>query len=172
MNETMVTVVGNVISEVSSRHTPEGIAVASFRMACNERRFVKASGQWVDGDRLYLSVTCWRKLAMGVRSSLHKGDPVLVRGRLYTRGYEVDGARRSATEIEAYQLGLDLSRCQVEVQRTDRPARQFGDDAVAAVPEPTRAATAADALAGGSPDGNDTRSDGSGLVAAGAHADS
>lgn len=117
MNETMVTVVGNVISDVQRRETQSGVVLASFRMASNERRFDKATGQWVDGDRLYVSVTCWRRLALGVTSSLEKGDPIVVRGRLFTRNYEIEGNRRTVTELEAYQLGPDLSRCQVCVER-------------------------------------------------------
>ena len=136
MNETLVTVVGNVISDVYRRDTQAGVPLATFRMASNERRFDKESGQWVDGDRLYLSVTCWRRLALGVVTSLEKGDPVVVRGRLSTRTYEVNGNRRSVTGMEAYQLGPDLSRCHVCVQR---PRKSSGStDAAsngAAVPE-------------------------------------
>jgi single-strand DNA-binding protein len=133
MNETMVTIVGNVISDVQKRHTQDGVAVVNFRMASNERRFDKATGQWVDGDRLYLSVTCWRRLALGVMTSLEKGDPIVARGRLYTRSYEVEGNKRTVTELEAYQLGPDLSRCHVGVQRSRRSAlSESGDEVPAA----------------------------------------
>jgi single-strand DNA-binding protein len=121
MNETMVTVVGNVISDVHKRDTQAGVPLATFRMVSNERRFDKVTGQWIDGDRLYLSVTCWRRLALGVLTSLEKGDPVVVRGRLFTRNYEIEGHRRTVTELEAYQLGPDLSRCHVCVQRSGKP---------------------------------------------------
>ncbi|HEX4250453.1 MAG TPA: single-stranded DNA-binding protein [Pseudonocardia sp.] len=124
MNETEVTVVGNVISDVKSRRTGEGIRVVNFRVASNERRFDKGTGEWVDGDRFFVSVTCWRKLAAGVVASLSKGDPVVVTGRLYTRGYEVEGQRRSVTEIEASAVGPDLSRCSAELTRVRRSATE------------------------------------------------
>lgn len=124
MNETLTTIVGNVITEVSQRKIGDGTRVASFRMASNERRFDKESQQWVNGDSLYVTVTCWRKLAMGVGASLVKGDPVMVTGRLFTRGYEVEGQKRSVTELEAFAVGPDLSRCMADVSR---PRRQLCD---------------------------------------------
>ncbi|MBA2308221.1 MAG: single-stranded DNA-binding protein [Pseudonocardiales bacterium] len=122
MNETVTTIVGNVISELTPRRTAAGVRVVGFRMASNERRFDKATGEWVDGDRLYVSVTCWRKLAIGVSASLVKGDPVVVTGRLYTREYEYEGKHRSVTELEANAVGPDLSRCTADVQRVRREA--------------------------------------------------
>jgi len=80
VNETMTTVVGNVITEVKQRKITDGTRVASFRMASNERRFDKETQQWVNGDSLFVTVTCWRKLALGVGASLVKGDPVMVTG--------------------------------------------------------------------------------------------
>jgi single-strand DNA-binding protein len=130
MNETEVTVVGNVISDVKSRRTGEGVRVVNFRVASNERRFDKGTGEWVDGDRLFVSVTCWRKLANGVAATLSKGDPVVVTGRLYTRGYEVEGQKRSVTEIEANAVGPDLSRCSAELMRVRRSATEDAPVAV------------------------------------------
>jgi single-strand DNA-binding protein len=120
MNETNVTIVGNVISDPRQRRTSEGTKVVSFRMSSHERRYDKAAEQWVDGDHLYVTVTCWRRLAAGVAASLVKGDPVMVRGRLYTREYEVEGQRRYSTEVEAASVGPDLARCTADVQRPRR----------------------------------------------------
>jgi single-strand DNA-binding protein len=145
MNETLVTIVGTVISDVRKRNVQDGTPVAGFRMASNERRFDKASGQWVDGDHLYLSVTCWRRLALGVLTSLEKGDPVVVRGRLYTRNYEVEAGKRSAVELEAYQVGPDLARCHVGVSRGRKPGAA-GDDGAGG--EQVPAPRAADQLDG------------------------
>jgi single-strand DNA-binding protein len=126
MNETIVTVVGTVITDVRQRTTQDGVALASFRVACNERRYDKASGEWVDGDRLYLSVTCWRKVAVNVGAALDKGDPVVVRGRLFSRGYEQDGVKRTALDLDAYQVAPDLARCAVTVHRSSRaPAAEL-----------------------------------------------
>lgn len=132
MNETMVTVIGNVITEVKRRRTGDGEGPVGFRIATNERRFDKATQQWVDGDRLYLSVTCWRRLAEGALLSLSKGDPVIVQGRLYTRHYELDGQKRSVTELEAWAVGPDLARCSAIPKR---PRRDGFDGTAREIPE-------------------------------------
>lgn len=120
MNETPVTIVGNVVTDLRARRIGEGQRMVSFRLASSERRFDRASGEWTDGDRLYVTVVCWRNLANGVAMSLAKGDPVVVTGRIYTREYEVEGQKKSATEVVATSIGPDLSRCYAEVKRVRR----------------------------------------------------
>lgn len=118
MRETLITVTGNVVDTPQRRRTDQGHSVASFRVASTQRKFDRNDGQWVDGDSLYLKVTCWRALADNVDRSVVQGDPIVVTGRLYTRTYEVDGQRRAAYELEAHALGLDLSRGVADFTRT------------------------------------------------------
>lgn len=107
MNETWVTVTGNVSTDVTWRRTGTG-SVANFRMMSNQRRFDAQSGTWSDGKQLAVRVTCWRSLAENVRMSITKGDPVVVHGKLFTSEWEVEGDKRRSTEIEATNVGLDL----------------------------------------------------------------
>lgn len=128
MNETTVTVTGNVAGDVISRRVGgngEHLLV-TFRVASSERRWDKASESWVDGDRFTASVNCWRRLAEGARC-LVKGDPVVVTGRLSVREYEVEGVRRYMTEIAATAVGPDLSRCAAEVRRRPSPTAEAGE---------------------------------------------
>lgn len=115
----MVTVTGNVAGDVISRRvgSNEEHLLVTFRVASSERRWDKASESWIDGDRFTASVNCWRRLAEGARSSLVKGDPVVVTGRLSVREYETEAGRRYMTEIAATAVGPDLSRCSAEVRR-------------------------------------------------------
>lgn len=133
MRETLVTVTGNVISDLRSRRTGDGARLVSFRLASNERKFDRDTDSWVDGDRFFATVTCWRRLAEGVAGSLAKGDPVVVTGRLFTRNYEVEGQRRSSTELDAYAVGPDLGRCTADIRRNIHPGvpspRTTGDRA-------------------------------------------
>lgn len=117
MFETMVPIVGRVITDVTQRTLPSGDKMCSFRMVARERRFNKETGGWVDGDRLFVSVKCWRKLAENVAVSLFKGDDVVAYGRLYLNEYEVNGEPRSAVELDARAVGPDLSRCAAMLQR-------------------------------------------------------
>jgi single-strand DNA-binding protein len=120
MNETTVTLVGNLVDDPRMRVTDAGTEVASFRVASTPRRFDKAEQRWVDGTSLFLSVTCWRQLAVNATTSLRRGDPVVVTGRLSTRTYEKDGQSRSVVEMEAQAVGPDLSRGTTVFTRTVR----------------------------------------------------
>lgn len=118
MRETPVTVVGTLVSDMKPRRVgPDGTLVLNFRVACNERRFDSASESWVNGESLYLSVSCWRRLAENA-AALVKGDPVIVRGKLRTREWLTEqGERRSVIELEASAIGPDLARCAVTVRK-------------------------------------------------------
>lgn len=120
MYETYATVVGTLITQINKRRLDDGTSVVSFRVASNERRYDRTADDWVDGDTLYVSVTCWRKLAENVHASFVTGDPIVVHGRVYTRSYEKDGQRHSVTEMEAAAVGPDLTRCTAAVTRTRR----------------------------------------------------
>jgi single-strand DNA-binding protein len=116
---------------------PDGTLVLNFRVACNERRFDSASESWVDGESLYLSASCWRRLAENA-ASLVKGDPVIVRGKLRTREWTTEqGERRSVVELEATAIGPDLARCTATVrkQRRDERAHAVNDSSMAAPAE-------------------------------------
>lgn len=124
MRETVITVVGNVVDEPERRTTTSGVCVTSFRIAATERRRTQ-DAQWIDGDSLFLRVNCWRLLAENVVQCVHRGDPVMVRGRLFSREYERDGQRRNSYEVEAYEVGFDLTRGTAEFTRNKRPAVTF-----------------------------------------------
>ncbi len=123
MKHTSITVVGNLITAVNRRNLPDGRPVASFRIACTERRVDRVTGAWGDGETFYIGVTCWRELAENVASSLGVGDPIIVRGRIYTSSYDdKEGRRTTVQEIDADAVGPDLARCRVnKLVRNRRP---------------------------------------------------
>jgi single-strand DNA-binding protein len=109
VNETLVTVAGNVAAEPRIRVTAAGVRVASFRLASTERRYNKELQAWRDGDTVYYTVTCWRARAENAFESVEKGQPVVVHGRLRVSSYEKEGQTRTAVEIEARSLGHDIT---------------------------------------------------------------
>lgn len=117
MFETYLTIVGKVVSEITQTTTANGFKRCSFRVGARERRFDKEAQEWVDGDKVFLQVICWRKLAENVAASLFRGDNVVVTGRLMLNEWEVDGQSKSRFELEARALGPDLSRCTALLQR-------------------------------------------------------
>ena len=110
MNDTQMTIVGNVVDSPKLRRTKNGHLVASFRVASTPRRFDREQQAWVDGDTLFVSVTAWRSLAENVADSLRKGQPVVVMGRYCQREYKQNETLRTAYELEASTIGHDLSR--------------------------------------------------------------
>jgi single-strand DNA-binding protein len=122
MFETMVTVVGRVVTEPTRHRFPSGDLKTSFRIMAVERRYNRETNEWGDGDRLFLAVNCWRRLADGVATSVVKGDHVVVAGRLYVRQYMTEGGdRRDSFELDARAVGPDLSWCTVAVERPTSP---------------------------------------------------
>lgn len=119
---TQITVVGRIVTDIDTRVTPTGHKVANFRLACQERVYDKAQDLWADGDRMYLTVVCWRNLADHVAESVRKGDQVVVHGRMRIRGYQTrDGAQRTDLEVDAKAIGPDLTLHTVTVNRLGWP---------------------------------------------------
>jgi single-strand DNA-binding protein len=129
MFETYVTVAGRMISEPTLRTVSTGDKVCSFRMVAQERRLNRETQDWVDGDKLYINVKCWRKLADNVSASLFKGDQVMAHGRLYLNQYEVNGEQRQSIDLDARMVGPDLFWCTAMLQRPKRPDA-VGDEPV------------------------------------------
>src|SRR3954454_24894242 len=97
--ETTITVIGNLTDDPELRFTPSGAGVANFAVASTPRTLDRASGEWKDGDPLFLNCAVWRDPAEHVAESLHKGDRVIVQGRLRQRSYETkDGEKRTVVE--------------------------------------------------------------------------
>jgi single-strand DNA-binding protein len=118
-----VTLVGFVARDPILRQTKQGTNVTDLRVGTTTRILNRTTGEWRDGDTSYYTVKCWRRLADHSRASLHKGDPVVVKGRFRTRSYEdKTGQLRTEIEIEADSIGHDLSRGISNYIRTRTPA--------------------------------------------------
>ena len=89
-----------LVADPEIRYTPNGTAVASFRVASNSRRKNQQTGQWEDGDTTFLSVSAWGARGENVSSQFSKGNKINVVGDLKQREYEKDGQRRTVYEVE------------------------------------------------------------------------
>jgi len=108
-NETITTVVGNLTADPELRFTPSGAAVANFTVASTPRMFDRQSGEWKDGDALFLRCTIWRQAAEHVAESLTRGDRVIVQGRLRQHSFETrEGEKRTVVELEVDEVGPSL----------------------------------------------------------------
>ncbi len=121
MNDTMVTVVGNVVDSPRRVSLNDG-SVTNFRIASTARRYDTSTQQFVDAGTLWVDVECWNGLSSNVSASVSKGDPVIVQGALTTHSWESENGRRSAPRIRAFAVGPNLNRGTAVFKR-DRPAR-------------------------------------------------
>lgn len=119
--ETTITVVGNLTGDPELRFTASGTAVANFNVASTPRAFDKQSGEWKDGDPLFLRCNLWRQMAENVTESLTKGCRVVVTGRLRQRSYETkQGEKRTVYELDVDEVGPSLKYATAKVQRMAR----------------------------------------------------
>src|ERR1700756_236087 len=103
-----VTLMGNLTRDPELRQTPNGQNVTSFSLALN-RSYKDASGEWQEATD-YIDCVCWGPLAERVAQYLSKGRRCLVQGRLQSRSWEQDGAKRSKVEVLASDVTFLDSR--------------------------------------------------------------
>ena len=123
MNDTQITVIGNAVDDPELRFTPAGQPVARFRVASTPRVRDKASGEWKDGEALFLTVNVWRAMAEHACESIQRGTRVVVDGRLRQRSYETrEGDKRTVYEIEADEIGVSVKFAACKVAKAARSA--------------------------------------------------
>ena len=137
-NDNQVMLVGNLTDDPELRFTPNGAAVANFRLAVTPR--VREGDSWKDGETSFFRINVWRQQAENVAETLQKGTRCIVVGRLRTRSWETpEGEKRSVTEVEADEIGPSLKFATAKVERAtergpsdrtpsrDRQAERSGD---------------------------------------------
>ncbi|HEX5116278.1 MAG TPA: single-stranded DNA-binding protein [Pseudonocardiaceae bacterium] len=126
--ETTITVTGNLTADPELRFTEAGTPVANFSIASTPRAFDRQSGEWKDGDPLFLRCTVWRQAAENVAESLSRGMRVVVQGRLRQRSYETkDGERRTVVELDVDEIGPSLKFATAKVTKTTSRDQSWTD---------------------------------------------
>jgi len=124
--DTQITIVGNLVADPELRFTPAGQPVATFRVASTPRIRDAASGEWKDGDSLFLTCNVWRQAAENAAESLQRGMRVIVSGRLRQRNYETkEGEKRTVYEVEVDDVGPSLRNASAKVTRANRSSGGF-----------------------------------------------
>ncbi len=119
--DTQITIAGNLVDDPELRFTPAGQPVARFRVASTPRFRDNSTGEWKDGDSLFLTCNVWRQAAENVAESLQRGMRVIVSGRLRQRSYETkEGEKRTVYEIEVDDVGPSLRNASAKVNRVAR----------------------------------------------------
>ena len=88
---------GRLTKDVDLRTTPSGRSVAMLTLAI-DRPVTKDGNKEAD----FIPVVLWGKTAEAVARYVHKGQRLLVEGRIQVRSYDgKDGQKRYATEVVA-----------------------------------------------------------------------
>jgi len=124
-----ITVVGNLTADPELRYTQGGAPVANFTIAATDRVKDKNTGEWKDGDPLFLRCSLWREAAENVAESLTKGTRVIAQGRLVQRDYETrEGEKRTVYELQVDEIGPSLRFASARVERRTSGGRSGGGD--------------------------------------------
>ena len=119
--DTVITVIGNLTADPELRFTQSGAAVANFTVASTPRTFDRQSGEWKDGEALFLRCNIWRQAAENVAESLTRGARVIVSGRLKQRSFETrEGEKRSVVELEVDEIGPSLRYATAKINKVAR----------------------------------------------------
>lgn len=110
MNQTTITITGNLAADPELRITPNGKATVRMRIAATDR-WRDETGTWIEGTTSWHTAIAWGTLAELCADRLTKGDPVIVHGRLTQRTYtNPDNEHRHVWEITAEDIGALLRR--------------------------------------------------------------
>jgi len=119
--ETTITVVGNLTADPELRFTSSGAAVASFTVASTPRTLDRQTGEWKDGEALFLRCNIWRQAAENVAESLTRGARVIATGRLKQRSFETkEGEKRTVVELDVDEIGPSLRYANAKVNKVQR----------------------------------------------------
>lgn len=93
-----IVIQGRMKADAELRHTTSGTAVASITLAVNRGR-KDQNGEYPTD---WIDVVLWGKTAEHVSRWFHKGDMMIVRGRLESRDWEdKNGNKRRSWEVQA-----------------------------------------------------------------------
>jgi single-strand DNA-binding protein len=116
VNDSDFPLIGNAVEDPVLRHTDSGIAYVRFRIASTPRFRDNRTGQWKDGNTVYLDCVAWRDLAEHVATTIRRGVRVIAIGRLTQRTYR----QQTITELECDEVGPSLRWATAIVTRSTR----------------------------------------------------
>ena len=119
--ETTLAIVGNLTADPELKTTQSGRQLANVTIASTPRIYDRQSGQWQDGQALFLRCTAWGDLASHIVSSLSKGMRVIAQGRLTQRSWQDEqGANHTVIEMQLDEIGPSLRYATAQVSRISR----------------------------------------------------
>lgn len=138
--ETVITIIGNLTADPEIRTTGSGASVASFTIASTPRTWNRNTGQFEDGQALFMRCSAWRDMAEHCANSLAKGMRVIAQGRLQQRSYQAnDGSNRTVMELQVDEIGPSLRYATAQVQKMQSGGYQGGNGGGGGYQQPQQA---------------------------------
>ena len=102
-----LTIVGRLAFDPEVRFSPSGDAVVSGRIADTPRRKNTQTGEWEDGETLWLGFNLWGRKAETLADAAKKGDLVMLTGTLTQRTFDgKHGEQRTVIEVKATEVAI------------------------------------------------------------------
>jgi single-strand DNA-binding protein len=117
MNGNQVVIAGRLTRDPDMRYTAAGQAVCKLGVASDYR--YQKDAEWVS-EPSFFDCDVWRELAENCAESLHKGDSVVVVGRMQQRSYEKDGEKRTVWEVRVDDVSVSLRWATAIPQKAER----------------------------------------------------
>lgn len=115
--EADIVIEGNVGNGVEWREHPVHGGRTTFSVAVTPG--YRQEKGWVELNTMWFRVTCWRQMAVHVRDSFGKGDPVVVKGKLrLDKWRDEQGNEKQEFSIKADWVGHNLKRGKTVFERT------------------------------------------------------
>jgi len=91
--------IGRMVRDPEVRFAASGTAMCNFTLACGWKTKEKEGTEFV-------RVVAYNKLAEIIGEYMKKGSQMFISGRMSTREYEKDGAKRYSTEVIADRMQM------------------------------------------------------------------
>ncbi len=125
--EPLITVVGNLVAEPEARVSQAGKSWCTFRIASTPRVRDRQSGDWSDGEPLWLGCRAYGEYADNIVGTLTKGMRVIVQGRLTQHSYtDNQGQQRTSLDLEVEEVGPSLRFATAQVSRSSSKGQVGG----------------------------------------------
>ena len=125
--EPLITVVGNVVADPEPRVSQAGRSWVTFRIASTPRVRDRQSGDWSDGEPLWIGCRAYGEYADNITATVTKGMRVIVHGRLTQRSYtDNQGQQRTSLDLEVEEIGPSLRYATAKVTRSSGGGGNYG----------------------------------------------
>ncbi|WP_448071524.1 single-stranded DNA-binding protein [Georgenia yuyongxinii] len=115
-----ITVQGRLGADPVRRVGANRSSWVTFRVGTTPRGRDRTTGEFKDGRTEWFTVKTWGDLAENVADSLHKGNPVVVRGKVYVDSWTGENGERWDHVIHADAVAVEIKGGTVRYTKTIR----------------------------------------------------